>query len=138
MAKRLEISKIKRLSSLIGEYDSSILYYILTQSIISGVAYFFSTYMIALIVDKLFDKAPSIEVIKTVMFMVLIDALFALIIMILNRIINKKQFYLRHKYQQSKTQAVFNIAYAEVETAQFEDLRNQVSSAMITWVHSMP
>ena len=126
MVRRINKGRIKELSSLISKYDSSILYYILTQSIISGAAYFFSTYMVALIVDKLFDKVPSRDIVKTVLFMVIIDALFAIIMMILNRIINKKQFYLKHKYQQSKTQAVFNIAYEDVETSQFEDLRNQV------------
>ncbi|MBP3617462.1 MAG: ABC transporter ATP-binding protein [Lachnospiraceae bacterium] len=110
---------------LVKKYDKGILKLMFLRSVVNCVGIYFNSVSLGLIIDAL-GKREKKEVLYLVVGIGLFNALLAVARLVLNKVINMRNFYLQQHYNKSKTAACFAVDYAETETVEFQDMRQNI------------
>lgn len=110
---------------LVKKYDKGILKLMFLRSVVNCVGIYFNSVSLGLIIDG-FGELSKKEVMYLVLGIALFNALLAAVRLVLNKVINTRNFYLQQHYNKSKTAACFAVDYAETETVEFQDMRQNI------------
>lgn len=110
---------------LVKKYDKGILKLMFLRSVVNCVGIYFNSVSLGLIIDA-FGKREKKEVLYLVVGIGLFNALLAAARLVLNKVISSRNFYILQHYNKSKTAACFTVDYAETETVEFQDMRQNI------------
>lgn len=110
---------------LVKKYDKGILKLMFLRSVVNCVGIYFNSVSLGLIIDALGERGKK-EILYLVAGIGLFNALLAAARLVLNKVISSRSFYLQQHYNKSKTAACFAVDYAETETVEFQDMRQNI------------
>ena len=125
MEKKKTYADMRRLKALIVKYDKGLLKFLFLRSVVNSIGVYFYSVSLGFIIDFMTERS-----LRDVMYAVLAigvgNGVLALLRLLLRRTIERKSFFMEQNYKKSKTAACFAVPYEKVETAEFQDLRQNI------------
>ena len=125
MEKKKTYADMARLSKLVKKYDKSLLKLLLVRSLVNSIGVYFNSVSLGLVIDCM-TKHAGPDVMYVVLAIGLGNGMLALGRLLLGKVIDRKAFFMEQRYKKSKTAACFAVNYETVESAEFQDLRQNI------------
>ena len=125
MEKKKTYTDMIHLGKLIRKYDKSILKLLLVRSVVNSIGVYFSSVSLGLVIDCL-TRQSGPDVMYVVLAIGCGSGGIALLRLLLSKVIDRKNFFMEQQYRKSKTAACFAVNYEKVESAEFQDLRQNI------------
>ncbi|MBO4291551.1 MAG: ABC transporter ATP-binding protein [Lachnospiraceae bacterium] len=120
-----KFSDLKKSYLFIRPYDAGILKWLVFQGLVGAIGTYFAGVSVGLIIDSIIDKT-FYDGMLMVLLIAGINALIAVANILLGRYIGCRRFLMELNYRKNKTGAYFRVPYSYMETAEFQDLRQNI------------
>ncbi len=125
MKREKKYADLVRSAELIKKYDKGLLPLLLLRSVVNSSGVYFNSVSLGIVIDFMTERALR-DVMYAVLAICIGNAVLALGRLLLGKVIGRKSFFMEQQYKKSKTAACFEVAYEKVETAEFQDLRQNI------------
>ena len=125
MEKKKTYADMRRLKALIEKYDKGLLKFLFLRSLVNSVGVYFYSVSLGFIIDFM-TKRSLRDAMYAVLAIGIGNGVLALLRLLLGKNIERKSFFMEQSYKKSKTAACFAVPYETVETAEFQDLRQNI------------
>lgn len=125
MKREKRYADLVRSAELIKKYDTKLLPILLLRSVVNSIGVYFNSVSLGIVIDFMTERAFR-DVMYVVTAICIGNAVLALGRLLLGKVIGRKSFFMEQQYKKSKTAACFAVAYEKVETAEFQDLRQNI------------
>lgn len=126
MKKMKSFENITKSITFVSSIDTWIIPFCLLSAIVEGISPYINTIMIAYILERIVSGASPLELILLAVLTAVLNAFFYLSIAGLNYLKEWRMHFFSNHYKMRKTNKYFTVDYSQLETSDFENLRQGI------------
>lgn len=124
--KDMKFNKIKKAYSIVSRMDKKIIPTCLIFAILTSLEPYIDIITITLILDELINERRIKTIFMILIIMIAIKCVMKFLIVLFNHIKEYRMFISGHTYKKMKTKKIMNVKFEQLETPDFEEIRQGV------------